>query len=519
MSSPLSSLKKPRKSPLPMGARESIQRTVPYRNPDYTADESKLLEEITGGMAAAKMKQRDPIAGGLPKIKDSMTKSTRTTANPSGLSDIDLMSSMMSRIAALEARVQYQAKEIIEKDKKIKILEDKIRIVQKAKDAADFNPTKTHELEKKCLLLQQQVHEMENFLADYGMAWVGEQANTESSRYNDNDLESLAVDEDEENDLWRPETSYANYNGAKTTDQEFHVDYNLILENIKELNVLAGEGVAKIQHTTDGARLKMPDPIQLTLYANGILLFSGPFRPFTEPLTRQCVQDLMDGYFPSELQARYPDGIPFAVTDKRDVYFKEKNQLKADAFRGTGQVLGGDTKPSRLVPSNLDKATMIESRIEESELPGPKMSVEQFLNRLPQSVIKEGKIIDIRGSLSDKLQASSGSPNNVTLVETEVVQEMKERLQIDKSKRPPTPRDITTLRIKSESGDQTYVLKMHFNDTVGHVRQYIDKLRPPGSPSYKIMTTFPNKVYADDSQTLNACGLTPNAALHLRPLR
>jgi len=30
-------------------------------------------------------------------------------------------------------------------------------------------------------------------------------------------------------------------------------------------------------------------------------------------LLQQCMQDIMDGFFPSELQGRYPDGIPFEV--------------------------------------------------------------------------------------------------------------------------------------------------------------------------------------------------------------
>ena len=60
--------------------------------------------------------------------------------------------------------------------------------------------------------------------------------------------------------------------------------------------------------------LQMPDPIQLTLYANGILMFEGPFRPFSDPSTQACVQDIMDGYFPGELQDRYPDGVPFIVS-------------------------------------------------------------------------------------------------------------------------------------------------------------------------------------------------------------
>lgn len=35
------------------------------------------------------------------------------------------------------------------------------------------------------------------------------------------------------------------------------VDYDKMMENIKDLNVLAGEGISRIQRTTDGARLKV----------------------------------------------------------------------------------------------------------------------------------------------------------------------------------------------------------------------------------------------------------------------
>ena len=30
-------------------------------------------------------------------------------------------------------------------------------------------------------------------------------------------------------------------------------------------------------------------------------------------LLQQCMQDIMDGFFPSELQGRYPNGISFEV--------------------------------------------------------------------------------------------------------------------------------------------------------------------------------------------------------------
>ncbi|NWT00541.1 UBX11 protein, partial [Mionectes macconnelli] len=87
------------------------------------------------------------------------------------------------------------------------------------------------------------------------------------------------------------------------------IDFDLILESVKYLNLLAGEGSSQIKHTLRGARLKQPEPVPLTLYQNGIVMCNGAFRPYQDPSTQQCLQDIMDGYFPSELQQRYPDGI------------------------------------------------------------------------------------------------------------------------------------------------------------------------------------------------------------------
>jgi len=50
------------------------------------------------------------------------------------------------------------------------------------------------------------------------------------------------------------------------------------------------------------------------------------------------------------------------------------------------------------------------------------------------------------------------------------------RLDIDESVRPPSGRNITTLRIK-DTNNHTYVLKMKFSDTIGDVMSYINDLR------------------------------------------
>lgn len=59
--------------------------------------------------------------------------------------------------------------------------------------------------------------------------------------------------------------------------------------------------------------IQSPESVPLTLYANGMVLFSGPFRKYSEPLTQEFLLDVIDGYYPSELQERYPDGVAFQV--------------------------------------------------------------------------------------------------------------------------------------------------------------------------------------------------------------
>uniref|UniRef100_A0A674JBI9 UBX domain-containing protein 11 n=1 Tax=Terrapene triunguis TaxID=2587831 RepID=A0A674JBI9_9SAUR len=276
-----------------------------------------------------------------------------------------------------------------------------------------------------------------------------------------------------------------------STVSKHPIDFDLILENLKDLNVLAGEGVSQIERTAGGARLRQPQSIALTFYQNGIVMFNGPFRSYEEPSTQQCLQDIMDGYFPSELQTRYPDGVPFQVTDRRDVFFRER-QLPEN-FPGQGQVVGHSR-------SSEVKET--------SEIPGPKLSLEQFLNKLPKSLIREGQVIDIRGPIKETL-------NEVILVEMPSLAAMKERLKADEQDQPPAP-NISTLRIKSENGEQTYIVKMLFTETIGDLRRHLAQSRDGEPQPYEIISTFPQRVYADNFMTLQECGLIPNASLLLR---
>nr|XP_033813371.1 UBX domain-containing protein 11 isoform X2 [Geotrypetes seraphini] len=461
------------------------RRAVPFKQTISLEDEDAMFNSILNSCPRMKL-----------QTETASTSNSKQTALATGSAptDLELMSSMMQKMTLLEQRVRSQAQEIQKKDQKISVLEQKMKIFQGTKDELSES-NRAEELEAKCLQLQNRVWEMERFLNDYGMTWIGESDSL-------SDSESLEESPGAGSEIpssqlfWKPEHS---------TASSFQVDFDLILENVKDLNILAGEGESKIEHTERGARLRQRDPIPLTLYKNGIVMFSGPFRSYEEPCTQQCMQDIMDGYFPTELQHRFPEGIPFQITDRRDVIFRESHRW--DTFPGQGHKVG-EVQP---VGKSLQ---------ETSEIPGPKLTMDQFLNKLPRAVIRAGKVLDIREPIREALQGIRGTKkSSVILVETPSLTAMKERLKIDEQNRPPAASNISTLRIKSENGDQTYIVKMAFTETIADLRAYLAHHRGTDSNLYDIISAFPQEEYTDNSKTLQEYGLIPNATLLLRPKR
>ncbi|KAM9532348.1 UBX domain-containing protein 11 isoform 1-T1 [Guaruba guarouba] len=391
----------------------------------------------------------------------------------------------MQKITLLEQTIAEQAQEIQLKDRRIAEIEEKMKTLQKEEDAPDSSTTE--EVEIRCLQLQLQVWQMERFLSDYGLIWVGERHE---------ELEDVELLKDEEEppgrSFWIP---------GEAVVPQHHIDFDLLLEKVKDLNLLAGEGISYIKHMPGGARLRQPEPLPLTLYQNGIVMFNGPFRPYEDPSTQQCLQDIMDGYFPSELQMRYPDGIPLQVTDRRNMVFQERHP--PGSFPGHGQVLGHSKS------SEVQETTRI---------PGPKISVEQLLNELSKPLKHRGEATGAHNSARAAQQGSDRvHSSKEILVETPRLPAL-ERVKVAEEAEAPAPA-VCTLRIKSESGEQTYIVKMLFTETIGDLRQHLAHARGGDSDSYEIISTFPQRVYRDNSQSLQECGLTPNACLLLqRPL-
>ncbi|XP_077644596.1 UBX domain-containing protein 11 [Lonchura striata] len=401
----------------------------------------------------------------------STENNTEGAAHP----DMELSSSLAEKISLLEKKIEKQAQEIQLQAGRIAELEEKIKTLQEGEDASDSPST---ELEARCLRLQSQVWEMERFLSDYGLVWVGE------ARHQLGDTEPLQEEELPAGSPCRP---------GEPLVCKHQIDFDLILENIKDLNLLVGEGIPQVVHTPRGARLRRPELLPLTLYRNGIVVGHGAFRPYQHPATQQCLQDIMDGFLPSELQPRYPDGICLQVTDRRDVVF-QKPDLPGN-FPGLGQVVG--TSESNKVQ-------------ETSKIPGPKSSWEQLAPKLSQPLQHRGRAGSARGVAGAVPQGSEEQQRS-----KEILVETPGLAALQRYRNSPPSPALSGLRVRSESGERTYELSMLLTDTIGDLRQHLTHIRG-GNSDYEIISTFPQRVYTDSSRSLQECGLVPRASLLLR---
>ncbi|XP_047648691.1 UBX domain-containing protein 11 isoform X8 [Phacochoerus africanus] len=348
---------------------------------------------------------------------------------------------------------------------------------------------------KKLRDLEQQVKaqadEMlsKRFLGDYGLQWVGEAVDQEDSEDNERDWMTAKK-------FWKP--------GDSLVPPE--VDFDRLLASLKDLSELVVDSDTQVTPVPSRVPHHALEPIPLKLYRNGIMMFDGPFRPFFEPSTQRCLRDILDGFFPSELQRLYPDGVPFKVSDLRDQVYPENG---LDPFPGEGRVVG------------LQRIRKPWDRTEHPgsiALPaGSRMTAEKFLNRLPKFVIRQGEVIDIRGPIRDTLQNCCPLPARIQEIVVETPALAAERERSQKSPESPAPQ-LSMLRIKSENGEQAFLLMMRPEDTIGDVRVLLAQARAVDATTFEIFSTFPPTVY-HDALTLLAAGLVPSATLLLRAHR
>ena len=397
--------------------------------------------------------------------------------------DDNLLSSMAARLRRVEQELQQKNKSSDEKDEQLH--QYRVKLGEQEKFIA--------QLKAECMLANRQIQEMEEFLADYGMIWVGDSHDGVLPDMDQGGPSPTGIS----NDTWTQANSLSHQSPRE-------LDFNKIVANIGDLNVLCGEGVGKVTKGSDGiSRVEHDQPIPISLYANGIMLWSGPFRPYTDTSTLQFVKDLEDGYFPSELQLRYPNGFPMKVTDLREKHYVDKRTPLS--FPGEGQMISESAQELAMI-RGIKVASSAESKAASNPLTHSS-STERFLKKLPSNVIRNGRIIDVRGSIGELVGRGK---SNVEIAKTEVIQAIREGESLDSP--------IATLRIKLNGGGNTLIVKLRYNATIADIRSCIDEHRGRSERPYQVRSTFPNKEYVNLGETLEQASLVPSAVLHVRDM-
>eukprot|EP01107_Rhizomastix_libera_P000342 TRINITY_DN10600_c0_g1_i1.p1 TRINITY_DN10600_c0_g1~~TRINITY_DN10600_c0_g1_i1.p1 ORF type:complete len:569 (-),score=174.07 TRINITY_DN10600_c0_g1_i1:23-1519(-) len=469
--------------------------------------EKKLLANVHRGMAVVQNPARSSvstsISGPITRPDSSSSEVSFRSETPRDGEKSQLSSLMISRLSEVEKVVQRQKIDITQKDKHIQDLSKKNKELE-----IKYIDSQVREKQ-----LEKQIQEMMKFLGDYGLEWIGGEVeapnNTNNTVREPSPSPSTSPSQQQQSPL--------KSNHSQKGDQ-FSFNPHLFKQFIRELNVVAGDGVATVETSEDGTRrLKMPDSLPIAIFKNGIFLQNGPFRSFETDSARDFVTDICDGYFPKELQSRFPNGVPFSLTDNSaqdfdpNVHFsvnRGKNgqfgQPKLSTF-GEGRRLGSSRD---LHSDSQEKGEKKDAKQDNCGSAGTAIAggsdKEVFLRQIPDKVIKNGEILSVKehitaiigGKTSTNPEQSfpTNIPTHADTIETEGA--------------------CTTLKVKLLN--HIFTLRLLLSDTVGTLRSYVDKVHEKEVKckcKFTMFSSFPRAKLADNTVSLQEMGLANSVVL------
>ncbi|CBH16052.1 hypothetical protein, conserved [Trypanosoma brucei gambiense DAL972] len=459
----------------------------------------------------------------------------------------ELVTAMTKRLKMLEAQQQAYRLELKEKTEKLNRMQTECEAEKSRREEAE---TLVVELFSDKEELEKQIMEMKEFLADYGLQWVGnaegesgggssrtpkERAKkspatlaAETSPIPNREMKRFdlyAGDYTSEAPSPRPESSSLAAAESRSTnispargECSLPVSMEILQKNARILS----DHVGFKEVATNGKRgaIKDRDVVQIVVYKDGICVNSGPFRPFGWPLCDAVLNDIADGYYPYEFKQRYPDGFPIEIVDQTSVCCTAVGtRPKNDKVQGTERMREGGYQP---------------------------VSREEFLKRLPTTRITAGgRIVDVQGEIAKIIGCDKGGPSgsaepdDASLMRHVTASEQKKRGNVSKSDGEcgapvatgtETPNNrcnntrlqliegLVAVQLRFPCGKRL-VLNLSPEDTIGDLRREVRLAMPSFTTEYKICLPFPAKTLGDDSKTLAELGLLGTCTLMIQPPR
>lgn len=486
--------------------------------------ERSMYDEIFGHMLPQqRASQQTKFAAG--SAVDALRQATTaTTGDASG----DFTTNLLSRLRLVEKEAKENREKLAAEVMKNEKLSDELARLRRSSEEPNYALNQLRIAKKENESLKDRIREMEEFLADYGLVWVGKQGERNGQGTGEaNDVDEEDGDEEESDDKSDPGHIAPFSDFAKAIQELNAVIYSEPTQVVVQQDAKKGRLVQAAERV---------ERIKLAFYRNGLMIKNGPFRRTNSDSYRTFVSDILDGYFPSEFKDMYPDGVIFDLVDHHnDVFY--------DSISKDGE--GHKNAANTAVPT------------------------QQFLNRLPKTVVQNGNIVNVREDIAARLQTggkpesgaasrsssvgsiSTASNNPVPVTVTSkgnvVMQTFVIRTGLLDSQGEVLPGGTSTnsgndggaASSLSSSSDVKDVVKVNIRwiddkktvlqaamfayDTVLHLRQElalhfgvaVDE--EMAAEVLELRTAYPAKVLSD-AMTLREAGLVPNGTVHARRL-
>eukprot|EP00656_Telonema_subtile_P056431 TRINITY_DN9011_c0_g1_i2.p1 TRINITY_DN9011_c0_g1~~TRINITY_DN9011_c0_g1_i2.p1 ORF type:complete len:558 (-),score=109.10 TRINITY_DN9011_c0_g1_i2:273-1946(-) len=539
-----------RKVPLPRDAKRGIFRPAPFVSQGGEAPQQQsqpgadavladavnevLCQDIRKQLAKPRAQPLESITDlerRAHQILDNGPKSGRrrrseiseggrclsSRSAPEVQEDSSFTESLVKRLNDAETRIKQLSAENKHKSALVQLEQSKFAAL-KHESNGKVDKKLVHKIEAENRGLKQQVRDMEQFLSDYGLTWVGD-----DSQPGPASPANIENEQEAQDSMWRPNTSVPSPEKSSPaptlqTDPDlssYPFKFAVLRKNAEDLSMLGGDGKSDIQQVGPGDyRLRRRDKMEMVFWKDGFQIDYAGLRPYTMKHNRAFVQDLLEGFFPFELKESFPDGVPLSVHDRTWEPFDGSRRHRPFSQAGQGQRLGdggqrlgdGESQVPTVSGQNMCEAVRVTvDEVMAGECSKAKQQDHRtnFLEQLPKSVIRNGKIIPVRSEVADMIgqgATTSKAHSDVIVSDEHAVEQAK----------------VATLKIKF--GTESFLVKMAYTCSIQTLIDQVlslSQVSVEDTSLYQLHTMYPKRTLDNLSMSLESENLIPKCALIL----
>lgn len=295
-------------------------------------------------------------------------------------------------------------------------------------------------------------------------------------------------------------------------------DMDVVRRAVHELNELADSSAEVVQCEDGSHRLQQSQPtLSLIFWRNGMEVQGGELRPYGTPQCTSFLKDLLDGFFPYELKYAFPDGVIFSVQDRSHVDDDQPEHTWGQgrrldsrgggaAARGGAATRGGGAGASLL---GIDAGRML-SLCPQLAAGG---AAAELVAELVAPAPAEVPAAPTAAAAAAAVAPVAAPAAAVAAPAAAAVARSSEQAADGDSGDSGECR----LQIKDSSGGVACVMTLPSKATLAEVHQQLHTRGVvDASAPYELRTSFPARVLGQTSETLHAANLTPSAMLFVR---